>query len=262
MTQLSSAITQTLTLSNLPSLAPSPYVNQTLGNLVSCIVTTKDTETFNGADIQKIRSICSQAEGELESFWAKRIAESDDPTQMAHKFPYWDNYSQLTAHEIALLQQTGLAVDRLQQIAIIGSGPLPMSAIHLRHHASTAIIDHIDNDNEAVRRGTGALRALGIQAGDYMHADGQDVDLTQTYDLILIAALAGETLAEKQKIIDNILPNLSSHGRILIRSAKGVRGLLYPVFEATSIKRVCLLAEYHPNDDTINSVFIYGKETT
>ena len=94
----------------------------------------------------------------------------------------------------------------------------------------------------------------------YLCADGSDVRLTQTYDMVLIAALAGEMVAQKQAIIDNVVPHLSNHGRVLVRSARGVRGLLYPVFAASEIKRVQLRGEYPPTDDTINSAFVYAKE--
>jgi nicotianamine synthase len=88
---------------------------------------------------------------------------------------------------------------------------------------------------------------------------GESVELQDTYDLILIAALAGSTAKDKQKIIDTVLPHLAEGGRIVIRSAKGSRMLLYPGIESSEIQGVKLFEEYHPSDYIINSVFVYGR---
>ena len=47
---------------------------------------------------------------------------------------------------------------------------------------------------------------------------------------------------------------------MVIRSARGSRGLLYPAFAASEIAHVVLREEYHPTDEVINSVFVYRKE--
>ena len=79
------------------------------------------------------------------------------------------------------------------------------------------------------------------------------------YDVIYVAGLAGETVEDKQQIIDNVLPSLRAGGRLLLRSARGSRGLLYPAFVARDMRGVRVLEEYHPADEVINSVFIYER---
>lgn len=261
MTQLSSAITQTLVLGELPSLAPSPLVNRTLSQLVACVTApSTDQKLPENNTALRIQAICSKAESELEAFWAKHIAESDAPMQTMHDFIYWDNYEKLTAQEISLLQQTQFAPSNAQRILIIGSGPLPMTAVHLSHHMPTAIIDHIDSDKEAVKLGESFLHSVNIDKGNYYCAGGETAPLHNMYDLVLVIALAGNTIEAKQAIIDNILPHLTANGRLLLRSAKGIRSLLYPAFAASKLCSLELLSEHHPTDDTINSVFIYRKE--
>ena len=91
-------------------------------------------------------------------------------------------------------------------------------------------------------------------------ADGRSVDLANlAYDVIYVAGLAGETVEDKQQIIDNVLPSLRAGCRLLLRSARGSRGLLYPAFAARDMRGVRVLEEHHPTDEVINSVFIYER---
>jgi nicotianamine synthase len=258
MTPLHTAIHATLALTDLH---PSNHVNAVLHELVTQVINSQgDIADIAPNTVAKVQDICARAEGELESYWSERIATTAIPHQVVKEFPYWDNYAQLARHEVGLLKQSGLALENVKRMLIIGSGPLPLSAVHFaRHLPSTALIDHIDNNPHAVRSGEALLRALGYN-GHYMCVDGASGGLTERYDVVLVAALAGSALSDKQAITDAVLPNVSDGGRLLMRSARGIRGLLYPVFAATELSGATLLAEHHPEDDTINSVFIYGKE--
>ena len=261
MTKLSTAVAHALALRQLPNLAPCEQVNHTLTQLVNAVVDpASENEVFEANTTKEIQQIAAEAEGEMELKWSQRIAAADLPQQETEHFIYWDNYVKLTAHEVGLLKQAGLNERDVRRILVVGSGPLPMSALHLRRHFPSAMIDHVDSDPTAVTTGRRFLEAVGVTDDMYLCADGSDVRLTQMYDIVLIAALAGETVAQKQAIIDNVVPHLSNHGRILVRSARGVRGLLYPMFGAQEMQRVKLLGEHHPTDDTINSAFVYAKE--
>ena len=261
MTKLSTAVAHALALRQLPDLAPCEQVNHTLAQLVNAVVDpASEHEAFEVNTTKEIQQIAAEAEGEMERAWSHKIAHARSPQQAARQFIYWDNYVKLTAREVELLKRTGIDEDAVRHMLVIGSGPLPMSAIHLRQHFPSATIDHVDSDPTAVTTGRRFLEAVGVTDDMYLCADGSDVRLTQTYDVVLIAALAGETVAQKQAIIDNVVPHLSNRGRVLVRSARGVRGLLYPVFAASEIKRVQLRGEHHPTDDTINSAFVYAKE--
>ena len=94
--------------------------------------------------------------------------------------------------------------------------------------------------------------------GVFFHRPGQSVALDKgQYDAIYVAGLAGETLAEKQAIVDHVRPALKPDGRLLARGAYGARTLLYPGFDAHAFEGVQLMEEYHPTDGVINSVFVY-----
>ncbi len=72
------------TLSGLKSLAPDEQINQQLTELVSLCVKPYDDAFVNyffnipGAEIlcSRLRKLLSEAEGELEKYWAVRIVQS------------------------------------------------------------------------------------------------------------------------------------------------------------------------------------------
>lgn len=257
MSELERAIKDTLALTDL---CPNDQTNETLSRLVACVTHPEATLDGISPEVQaEVRRLAAEAEGHMERHWSERVAFSPSPRTEAKEFWYWDNYEELTRHEMELLRDTGLALGGVRRVAMVGSGPLPMTALHMANYMPDAEFTHIDNDPIAVDLGENFLRALGNR-GRYLSADGAEAPLTGTYDLAFVAALAGETPSEKQAIVNTLARHLSGEGRLLVRGARGARGLLYPVFPAAALTGVNVLSEYHPENDTINSVFVYGKE--
>lgn len=249
------------TVLNLTTYVPSDQVNQAMGSLVETVIKTQGNEMNKLATNQQIlavRHISTEAESELEKFWARQIIASAAPLETLASFPYIENYTELTKREVALVQQSGLSLNSNHKALIVGSGPLPLSAYEL-HLQTGASIDHVDSSHDAISLCEQLMTKLGITSSRYYEALGQAVKLEDTYDLILIAALAGDTAEDKQKIISTVLPHLRDGGRIVLRSAKGSRTLLYPGVKSDEIRNVKLLKEYHPTDYIINSVFVYGR---
>ena len=245
---------------SLQSFVPSNEVNRVMGSLVDGVIdtTSKDvTQMATDQQILKVRQISAQTESELEKFWARLVINSNDPLKTLKSFPYLSNYEELTKREVKLIEQSGLSLSSDHKALIIGSGPLPLSAYEL--HLQTGVrIDHVDSCREAIQLCKQLMERIGMSSR-YYEAPGEAVELRDTYDLILIAALAGSTAKEKQKIINTVMPHLGENGRIVIRSAKGTRTLLYPGVESGEIQGVRLVKEYHPTDYIINSVFVYGR---
>lgn len=244
---------------NLQEFVPNTHVNKVMSQLVECVIKTEDLnlEAIEPIMYSRVRNISAKAETEMEKFWAQLIIKSSDPNATLQTFPYRDNYRELTKRELFLTNKSGLTLTAKHKVLMIGSGPLPLSAYEM-HHQSGASIDHVDPSQEAINLCQQLNTSLGIH-GSYFEAYGQNVALHKTYDLILIAALAGETAGDKQKILENVLPYLSDEGRIVVRSARGSRRLLYPAIASKDLVNVQLLEEYHPTDYIINSVFVYGK---
>lgn len=245
---------------NLRTYTPGDNVNRVMESLVHGVIDTTSMGAQRIATLDqtlKVRRISAETESELEKFWARLIIQSSNPSKVLGSFPYLDNYEELTKREVGLIKQSGLHLNNTHKALIIGSGPLPLSAYELRRQTGVSI-DHVDSSCEAIRLCSQFMKRFDISS-KYYEASGEAVVLSDTYDLILIAALAGSTADDKQRIIETVLLHLSGNGRIVIRSAKGSRTLLYPGIESGEIKGVTLLEEYHPSDHIINSVFVYGR---
>ncbi len=244
----------------LQSYAPNDDVNSVMGSLVQQVinsVTINPTEFATYQQVIEVQHISAETESELEKFWARRIVASDSPDEMLNTFPYLDNYRELAEREITLIKHSGLTLSQERKALIIGSGPLPLSAYELNRQSGVAV-DHVDSSKEAIRLCRQVTKKIGISSR-YYQGRGETVVLQDTYDLILIAALAGATAQDKQRIVDTVLPHISEDGRIVVRSARGPRTLLYPGVLSSDIRGVRLMEEYHPTDYIINSVFVYGR---
>ena len=122
------------------------------------------------------------------------------------------------------------------------------------------MVDLVDVAPAALAQSRELARAIAWPVGKCLVADGAAAALPDNaYDVIYVAGLAGDSVEAKQQIIDNILPALRPGGRIIVRGAHGAKTLLYPAFDPNSLQRVQLLVEYNPDDDIINSVYVYKK---
>lgn len=245
------------TVLSLDDLHPSSAVNAAFSALVDAVV--NETEmTVDEAICKQVQTVSSEAESHMEVYWARRIIAAKNPALELSLFPYANNYSELVRREIGLIEATGIQLGRKSRVCMIGAGPLPMTGLELMKQRQVRV-DHVDASAQALALCSLVGSRLGLVCG-HIGGAGADVALQQRhYDVILIAGLAGETVAEKQAIVDNILPALKPGGRLLVRSAAGARRLLYPAFPADALRRVRLLSEYHPDDEVINSVFVYEK---
>ena len=242
---------------SLPQLTPSEEVNAAFTELVDAVVAHGKEPLLRDEDIRRqVQQRCAVAEGKLEQYWSRRITKADNPWAELGEFPYHENYEKLTRREIGLLERAGLWLCDSSEVAMIGSGPLPLTGWWL-HQLTGARITHIDASDEAIELSRGLATALDWQC-KFVTGLGQSVALDEgRYDAIYVAGLAGETLAEKQAIVDHVRPALTPDGRLIARGAYGVRTLLYPGFAADAMKGVQLVEEYHPTDKVINSVFVY-----
>ncbi|HEU5187425.1 MAG TPA: nicotianamine synthase family protein [Candidatus Saccharimonadales bacterium] len=241
----------------LPSLQPLPKVTALFTKLVSEVVAEPDV-TIDEQTCQTIRRLASIAEMQMELFWAKKIIASPTPAKTLLSFPYHSNYRELVRREIVLIEKSGGRLTNGSRVLMVGAGPLPLTSLELAAQRGVCV-DHIDVSLSALAMCSLVSNCLGLACGHIL-GNGASATLTNTYDVVVIAALAGKTVKQKQAIIHNILPRLAQNGRILLRSAYGTRTLLYPGIPATTFSRVTLLEEYHPQDNIINSVFIYKKE--
>lgn len=253
---MESAIQRVMSLSQL---IPSPEVDAAFMALRREVAQAAEYPDITPEMAAELRRRCAMIERETEQQWAYDIARSERPQEMIENAPHYEVYGELVRRELSLVARTGLVLDRHAEVAIIGSGPLPLTAWWVRR-LTGAWLTHIDISEDAIRASECVACALDWKC-EHILSDGQEVSLDpERYDMIYVAGLAGRDGQEKQRIIDSVLCGLKPEGRIVMRSARGVRGLLYPAFSVDDIHGIQLKEAYHPTDDIINSVYVYGKD--
>ncbi|KAG8089996.1 hypothetical protein GUJ93_ZPchr0011g27731 [Zizania palustris] len=257
-------------ISKLPSLSPSPAVDALFTELVAaCVPPSPVDVTRLGPEARRVREelirLCSAAEGRLEAHYADALAVLDNPLDHLHRFPYYSNYINLSRLEYELLARYAPAGRMATRVAFVGSGPLPFSSLVLAaRHMPEALFDNYDLDdsaNERARRLVRADKDVGARMS-FLTADVADLENELgAYDVVFLAALVGVAAEEKAKIIAHLGRHMVDGAALVVRSAHGARGFLYPIVDPADIARggFDVLAVYHPNDEVINSVIVARK---
>ncbi|WP_125776889.1 nicotianamine synthase family protein [Antribacter gilvus] len=242
-----------------PSLTPAPEVDALFGDLVRTVVRTPAaTARAVLADprVQRraasLRASSARGESALEQAWARRITAAADPRAELRAFPYADNYRRLVRLELAALAPHHH--EPVRSVAVLGSGPLPLTAFAYADRLSAEVVG-VDVDpvaTEAARRvatlsGPGGVR---LEVGD-----AADVDL-RAHDVVVLAALVGTTTAEKATLAARLATRMRPGALLLLRSARGLRTLLYPAVRTSTLRGFTVLEVVHPTDDVINSVVV------
>ena len=76
------------------------------------------------------------------------------------------------------------------------------------------------------------------------------------YDVVFLAALVGMDEEEKARVLGHLERYMTPGAVLLVRSAHGARGFLYPVVDISGISGFEVLSVVHPSDEVINSVVI------
>jgi len=133
--------------------------------------------------------------------------------------------------------------ESLGRIAFIGSGPLPLTSLCVlqslnrtipaqesEESAKTRILN-IDSSLVAVSQSQRLCEVLGSQWSEGMefsHSAAGEEDLN-SFDVVFLAALVGNTQEEKECVLEGVVGRMRRGGLVVVRSARGCRGLLYPV---------------------------------
>ncbi|KAF2656321.1 NAS-domain-containing protein [Lophiostoma macrostomum CBS 122681] len=276
-------------LQALSGLKPSPQVDTLLTRLVE-ICTASHSEalasyllSLQGVDglFAALRVLCAAAEGELEKYWTLRILDTSRQSSSAQpkpswkstktllaSFPYYQNYVDLSRLEFSSLEAFLPACSTSCRpspckLAFIGSGPLPLTSLCVLERYQEAIVHNVDRDADAVRDSRDLARALGLE--DRMTWACEDVGGTQRmtnwkdYQVIFLAALVGMDSQSKVEILAKIAKEAVPGTLVVVRSARGLRGVLYPVLELEDGVKDAgyeILAVVHPWTKVVNSIVI------
>ncbi|CAN6289672.1 unnamed protein product [Urochloa humidicola] len=257
-------------ISKLPSLSPSPKVDALFTDLVmACVPPSPVDVTKLAPEAQRMREelirLCSDAEGHLEAHYSDLLAAFDNPLDHLGRFPYFSNYINLSKLEYDLLVRyvPGLEPSR---VAFVGSGPLPFSSLVLAsRHLPNTEFDNYDRCGEANDRARKLVRAdKDLSARMSFHtADVANLTAGELgkYDVVFLAALVGMAAEDKAKVVAHLGKHMAGGAALVVRSAHGARGFLYPIVDPEDIRRggFEVLAVYHPDDEVINSVIVARK---
>ncbi|MEV6598664.1 nicotianamine synthase family protein [Actinoplanes sp. NPDC051346] len=250
-------------------LSPSPVVNALFAELVSACVHADAGDApsvLSDPRIGEVRSdlirLCARGESLLEDAWARRVLASDDPGAETAAFPYFGNYEQLARLELHALAGAGHRPETARRLCFIGGGPLPLSAILLGRGLGVGVTV-VDRDREAVELSRRLVdRLVPAQRINVVLADAASpFDMARAVaecDVVVVAALVGTTRAQKRAALRAIGMAAEPGTQVVIRSADGLRSLLYPTVDIGDVQDAGLAPELlvHPLGEVVNSVFV------
>lgn len=267
-------------------LRPGPQVDAVFGRLVRLVLDVPADEAAGVLAhpavrdvVPHLRALCFAGEYQLELAWAERIAVSLDPRAELARFPYVDNYRLLGGLEREVVGRLadGLAAPAVERVAFVGSGPLPLTSFQLTSGTGVRV-DNLDRDATALERSRRVADALGVGGLGFRHVDvgrpsptpgaprAPEVDLDgasavdlAAYDLVVLAALVGQTPADKARVVRHLATGMAPGALLLARSARGLRTLLYPEVDVGTLAGFDVLGIVHPTDEVINSVILARK---
>jgi nicotianamine synthase len=257
-------------LSRLGSLAPAPEVNALFQELVRVCVHADDRAAppvLADARIRRLRPdllrLCSQGESLLELAWARRVVEATDPGAELGRFTYLENYQRLSRLELHTLAGAGHVPRPGGRVCFLGGGPLPVSAL-LLHRELGAAVDVVDNQPQAADLARRLLNRLapgpGLRVTPADATSAQDMArLLAGCDVVFVAALVGHTRMQKRAVLHAVGRALDPGAYLVLRSAHGLRSLLYPVVEPGDVTEAAGCVPQvlvHPLSDVLNSVLV------
>jgi nicotianamine synthase len=210
------------------SLRPNPLVNFLLRHLVRIILHTNATIAESVLDThahlaERARTIAGIAEGFLEQDWAFCILSHKKPNLALSQFPYLSCYQSLAETEIQQIRERS---PNANTILFLGGGSLPLSAILLAQAGYNVTV--LDHDSVAVSLSAQIVKRLRLGKMIDVHlSSAEQFDRYSEFDVIIIGALVGETVEEKNKLISQIMSTAKKGCPILCRSVDGLCTFLY-----------------------------------
>lgn len=258
-------------------LTPSPMVDRLFTRLVRiCCTTAQDTAAAVLSDARilaladGIRRLCADGEAALEQFWAARALAAANASTELSAFPYLDNYRHLVRLEVHALAGVGVRLGPQTRVCLVGGGPLPLTALEL-HRRTGARVTVVDRDPDAVRAAAellarlsdedgslgGHAGAVGVVRADARTGEGLAAAVAGC-DVVVLAALVGLDRQAKADVLGRLASVLGSGAHVVVRTADGLRTLLYPQVDVADVRSAGFVPEVllHPLGEVINSILV------
>jgi nicotianamine synthase len=249
-------------LAAAPSLEPSAYVTTLFAEVVELCISRQPEAVVEQAlrdprivDLRpRFCRLCADHIFREERAWSRRISTSPDPWAELLNCPNYCNYVQLCDVEIhSVLALTGRAPKRL---LFAGSGPVPITSVLFATGFQLAV-DNLEVDREAFDLGRHLVQQLGkAESMGFIHSDLRDFADLKVYDVVCLAALVGLSPEEKREITAHLSRHMKSDALLLVRSAHGLRSLIYPPVDVEDLVGFVPQLVLRPYTTVMNSVLI------
>lgn len=220
----------------------NPVVNETLTRYVDTIIRADEVIADKDAVLNDpavrglmddMMRLLSRAEFAMEDHFAKLLSEGGKmPLSGLNRFWYRANYKALVENEVDGIRN--FAKDTHQDprpMAFVGSGPLPLSAVDYYLLTGKSCVC-IEMDEDAARNSRKLIENIGLDdVITVVQQDGREADYSP-YSMIFVAALVGN----KDQVLDRI-HDTASHAMIGVRSADGLKKLLYAQVDIGSVEQ-------------------------
>lgn len=244
-----------------PSLSPSPEINQLFNWLVSIIYEHANSHDDSNCilclllkELPELHRLCSTGEFEMECYWSKHFSTY---SKSLAQFPYYQHYQKLVVEEEKLLAKYCSANQK--RMLFVGSGPLPLSALLFAQNYKWQV-DCLDKDQQAYWLGKRFIHSQNANKNiRCIHEDIYQYKQLRKYDIVVLGALVGSDHEQKQEIMKHLATHTNAETKLLVRSTKGLRTLLYPELKLEIIKFWKILEAKHPTDEVINSMVLLAK---
>lgn len=248
-------------LQSYPDLNPSPEINKLFSWLVSIIYEHHSSHVDSNCilcslanELPQIHRLCSMGEFAMECYWSQRIGTHQ---KSIDQFPYYQNYQKLVTAEARLLQRH--QSDNHKRMLFVGSGPLPLSALLFSQNYQWQV-DCLDKDDQAYHLGKAFIDSQPSHSNLHcIEGDIYEYQELNNYDLIVLGALVGSNHEQKQEILKHLRLHTHADTKLLVRSAEGLRTLLYPELKLDQITSWKVLDVEHPTNEVINSMVLLTK---
>lgn len=248
-------------LARLPDLEPGRTVNGLFSELVRLCRHREDTDSAAiladpaVAELTPaLRDLCSRGEYLLERAWAHRVTSAEDPHAELTLFPYLANYEELVRLELHALRGVGLDLAQIRRACFLGGGPFPLSALLMSRELGIEV-DSVDVSAEATGLATGVVRRLGGRVSP-RRADAARFEALADSQVAVLGALVGPDRRVKREVLAALHDRMAPGSMIVVRSAWGLRSLLYPPVDLADLPPWQPLAVLHPLNDVVNSVVV------
>jgi nicotianamine synthase len=169
----------------------------------------------------------------------------------------------------------------IRSIAFIGSGPLPLTSLCFSALLSPPPeqLHNIDNCPRAIAVSSRLCAKLSVRPGKlrngtseddddwgsikankltFQLADAAEVRDLSSFEVVFLAGLVGNTEKEKNMILAKVVARCREGALVVLRSAHGLRKLLYQEVDIGSLKEFGLevLLVVHPWNHVVNSVAV------